>query len=127
MSPGETLPAGFKCTLCATLSLTYPYFFVLVASVSREYCRAGCAKLRSASGPQPSTSVRRAAAGLVNKQLNDFHLPWLLADFQKRQGNRQPKAARPGAAGIQIQDPFIQALLGHVGMAADDGVKASGL
>ena len=61
------------------------------------------------------------------QQSNDFHPPWLLGDFQEREGHRQLKAAWPRAARVQVEHTCIVVLIGLMGMATDNRVKTSSL
>jgi hypothetical protein len=62
-----------------------------------------------------------------SQQGNDFCLPRLLCNFQQGESYRQMKAARPCATRIQVKNTCVEALLGLMGVAADDSVKAGGL
>src|ERR1700731_1008863 len=78
-------------------------------------------------GPQRPKQIPPNCLWSGAHQLNEFHLPRLLAEFQQGQGHRQLKAARSCATRVQVEDSCVVALNSLMGVAADDGVERGGL
>src|SRR5579859_7328642 len=124
---GEALSRVRECKPGTRCCCCYPLFLYSLRWCSRPILVAGCAKLRFTSRPRPSTSDCRNSSRIRGRRSEQWLLATASCDVEQREGDRQLKASRPGAARIQVEDSGIVALLGLMRVAADDCVEAGGL